>query len=25
VRVPPVLLSWNHGEIEKWKQNNLSS
>lgn len=23
-KVPPVLLSGNHQEIEKWKQNNLS-
>lgn len=21
--VPEVLLSWNHGEVEKWKKNNL--
>jgi len=22
-KVPEILLSWNHGKIEKWKQNNL--
>ena len=24
LKVPDVLLSWNHKEIEKWKKNNLS-
>lgn len=24
ISVPETLLSWNHKEIEKWKQNNLS-
>ena len=24
IEVPKVLVSWNHKEIEKWKQNNLS-
>lgn len=23
-RVPDILISWNHREIEKWKKNNLS-
>ena len=24
LKVPPVLLSWNHKEIEIWKENNLT-
>lgn len=24
LKVPDILLSWNHGEIEKWKKNNLT-
>jgi tRNA G37 N-methylase TrmD len=24
LEVPKVLLSWNHKEIEQWKNNNLS-
>ncbi len=23
-KVPSILLSWNHGEIEKWKKDNLT-
>lgn len=24
LKVPEILLSWNHSKIEKWKENNLS-